>query len=176
MTSRPATTETPEARFGRIFDHLQSVANYAARRGSPDPEGIAAETMAIAWRRLTSVPDREPRPWLFVTARNLILAERRGIGRRAHLDPALAEQMAEPPVESGDPIVTAALMELAPADREALALIAWDDLTAAQAAATLGISPVAFRVRLHRARRRFAHALAERRPAGPPHIVELESP
>jgi RNA polymerase sigma-70 factor (ECF subfamily) len=176
VTTSRTTPETPEARFGRIFEHLEAVANYAARRGSADPEGIAAETMAIAWRRLTSVPDREPRPWLFVTARNLIMAERRAAGRRAYLDPALVEAAVEPPLESGDPVVTSALMELAPADREALTLIAWDDLTTAAAAATLGISAVAFRVRLHRARRRFADAVADRRPADPPRTVELESP
>lgn len=48
--------EGPEARFRRVFAHLQPVADYAARRGSSDPEAIAAETMAIAWRRL----DRSP--------------------------------------------------------------------------------------------------------------------
>lgn len=175
MTTPRTTPETPEARFGRVFDHLEAVANYAARRGSDDPEGIAAETMAIAWRRLSSVPDREPRPWLFVTARNLLMAERRAAGRQTPLRPERADALAEPPVESSDPVVTAALMQLAPADREALTLIAWDDLTTAQAAATLGISPVAFRVRLHRARRRLARALADHRPTDRRPVAELES-
>ena len=45
--------------------------------------------------------------------------------------------------------------------REALLLIAWDDLTPALAAESLGISQTAFRVRLHRARRRLTDLLAE---------------
>lgn len=48
-------------------------------------------------------------------------------------------------------------------DREALALVAWDGLTPAKAARSLGCSPVAFRVRLHRARRRLARALQHER-------------
>ena len=62
MTRPKATPESAEARFRRIFEHLDAVAAYAARRGSSDPEGIAAETMTIAWRRLSSVPAHDPRP------------------------------------------------------------------------------------------------------------------
>ena len=42
--------------------------------------------MAIAWRRLADVPAADARPWLIVTARNLLLAERRSephTGRQA---------------------------------------------------------------------------------------------
>jgi RNA polymerase sigma-70 factor (ECF subfamily) len=40
-----------------------------------------------------------------------------------------------------------------------LRLIAWDGLTSTSAAEVLGVSRLAFGVRLHRARRRFAAAL-----------------
>jgi RNA polymerase sigma factor (sigma-70 family) len=146
--------ESPQVRFQRVFEHLQAVADYAARRGSPDPEALAAETMAIAWRRIDRVPADDPRPWLFVTARNLLMAERRREARRSIADRALAQPETAPPVPSTDPAVTAALNDLAPRDREALILIAWDNLTPTQAARSLGITPVAFRVRLLRARRR----------------------
>src|SRR5919198_981553 len=33
--------------------------------------------MTIAWRKVADVPRDDPRPWLFATARNLLLAERR---------------------------------------------------------------------------------------------------
>ena len=46
-------------------------------------------------------------------------------------------------------------------------LVAFDDLTPAMAARALGINPSAFRVRLHRARRRFLAAL-DVRAASPP--------
>src|SRR5438874_4896293 len=101
-----------EARFGRVFAHFDPIVSYAARRGSSDPEAIAAETMAIAWRRLDRVPLDDPRPWLFVTARNLLMAERRRNSRRSHADRALAPQEAAPAVESADPAVTRALQAL----------------------------------------------------------------
>jgi RNA polymerase sigma-70 factor (ECF subfamily) len=54
-----------------------------------------------------------------------------------------------------------ALRALSPADREALLLVAWEDLTPAQAARSLGINATAFRVRLLRARRRLQQKLAD---------------
>ena len=56
-----------------------------------------------------------------------------------------------------------ALNVLADSDRELLLLVAWEGLTPAEAAVALGISPVAARTRLHRARRRARNAL-ERTP------------
>src|SRR6201996_9697654 len=66
-----------EARFVEIFAHLGFIAQYARRRGARDPDGIAAEAMAIAWRRLADVPSDDPRPWLIVTARNLLWSAHR---------------------------------------------------------------------------------------------------
>lgn len=167
--------ENAEARFADVFQNLGSIVRYAAARGSRDPEGIAAEVMTIAWRRLPSLPADDPRPWLFVTARNLLMAERRRTGRQATLDAHHAETPAAE-AESGDPAVTAALMELRPADRDALLLVSWDDLTPAQAARVAGISPVAFRVRLYRARRRFEQALSSQRDGvNGSHTVGMES-
>jgi len=167
--------ESAEARFAEVFQNLGSIVRYAAARGSRDPEGIAAEVMTIAWRRLPSLPADDPRPWLFVTARNLLMAERRRTGRQATLDAHHAETPAAE-AESGDPAVTAALMELRPADRDALLLVSWDDLTPAQAARVAGISPVAFRVRLYRARRRFEQALSSQRDGvNGSHTVGMES-
>src|SRR3954466_7237199 len=73
--------QSAEARFREVFSHLGAVTAYARRRGSSDPDGIAAEAMAIAWRRLADVPEDDPRPWLYATARTLALAERRGTSR-----------------------------------------------------------------------------------------------
>jgi RNA polymerase sigma-70 factor (ECF subfamily) len=100
----------------------------------------------------------DPKPWLYATARNLLLAE----ARRA---PAPAGQPADiegddaPDVLELDPDLGAALRSLSALDREALLLVAWEDLTPTQAAHSLGISPVAFRVRLLRARRRIRSKL-----------------
>lgn len=174
VNTDPHASESPQVRFQRVFEHLQAVADYASRRGSPDPEALAAEAMAIAWRRIDRVPIDDPRPWLFVTARNLLMAERRREARRNVADRALVQPETAPPAPSTDPSVTAALQELAPHDREALILIAWDNLTPTQAARSLGITPVAFRVRLLRARRRFERSLAAQNPT-PCDVIEVKS-
>src|SRR6476619_8389885 len=86
MIDTRTQAEIAEARFAEIFQNLGSIVRYAAARGSRDPEGIAAEVMTIAWRRLPSLPADDPRPWLCVTARNLLMAERRRTGRQAPFD------------------------------------------------------------------------------------------
>jgi RNA polymerase sigma-70 factor (ECF subfamily) len=67
-----------------------------------------------------------------------------------------------------------ALAKLAPKDREALTLIAWDGLQPNEAALVLGEAPGTFRVRLHRARRRLRRLLEERpepvQPASEPRL------
>ncbi len=63
------STGTPEARFRPVFSHLGAIRVYARRRGSLDADALAAEVMTIAWRRLADVPEDDPRPWLYATAR-----------------------------------------------------------------------------------------------------------
>jgi RNA polymerase sigma-70 factor (ECF subfamily) len=46
-------------------------------------------------------------------------------------------------------------------NREILLLVAWEDLDPSSAAAALGCSRATFAVRLHRARRRLASAMAQ---------------
>ncbi|MDX6512593.1 MAG: hypothetical protein QOE36_2097 [Gaiellaceae bacterium] len=126
--------------------------------------------MAIAWRRLADVPTDDPRPWLYATARNLVHAERRGSSRVTAVDQHELEQSPSyaqpaPEVEGLEPRVAWALAALAPIDREALLLVAWEDLTPRLAAASLGITAGAFRVGFHRARRRFRRAFTESTPA-----------
>ena len=142
-----------EARFRTVFSHLGAVTAYARRRGSTDADGLAAEVMTIAWRRLADVPKDDPLPWLFATARNLVFAEARRSARAASL-PATEPAAAVPEPQELDPALSRALRSLSRLDREALLLVAWEDLTPGQAARSLGINPAAFRVRLLRARRR----------------------
>ena len=149
-------------RFEAVFAHLDAVARYARRRGARDPGNIAAECMAVAWRRLDEVPLDDPLPWLLACARRIVLSQH----RQRHGDVPL-EAAPEPSFDAPEPTgldraFSDALASLAPFDREALLLIAWEDLTPTQAARALGISPVAFRVRLHRARRRCRSALEAR--------------
>ena len=157
MTTEP-DRRAAEERFRDVFRHLAAVTAYARRRGSRDPDGLAAEVMTIAWRRLADVPKDDPRPWLYATARNLVYAERRAAQRTGKF--AEREATVPPPqLDELDPLLGVALRALSPDDQEALRLIAWEDLTPAEAARALGINAPAFRVRLLRARRRLRASL-----------------
>ena len=150
---------TAEKRFRAVFSHLGAVTAYARRRGHQDAEAVAAEVMTIAWRRLADVPLDDPRPWLFATARNLVLADARRYSVAANAILPQAGVSAAPDVLELDPALRIGLGRLSRVDREALLLVAWEDLTPTQAAHSLGINPVAFRVRLLRARRRLQTGL-----------------
>jgi RNA polymerase sigma factor (sigma-70 family) len=153
-----------EARFAQVFAHLGFITSYARHRGARDADGIAGEAMAIAWRRLADIPVDDSRPWLINTARNLLLSERRREPAPGSqwLDDLEVEAPAEPLAPELDlaPELAEGLRALSEEYREALLLIAWDDLTPVQAAASLGISRTAFRSRLHRARRQLRKEMA----------------
>jgi RNA polymerase sigma-70 factor (ECF subfamily) len=165
--------DAAEDRFRSVFAHLGAVTAYARRRGSADPAGIAAEAMTIAWRRLEDVPLDDSLPWLLATARNLVWSEARRAARVAPVD-AHADHVEPPAVFELDPELAQALQALAPLDREALLLIAWEELTPAQAAAALGVSAATFRVRLLRARRR-VRALLGRPAPGVQSMLDMEA-
>src|SRR4029079_17462722 len=95
-----------------------------------------------------------------------VLANARRSRRRAGALHALLDMQPRAPapdpaerVEDGK--LRAALLALSPLDREAVLLAAWFDLSSADAAQALGITPAAFRMRAARARRRL-HAAAGR--------------
>ncbi|HEX6780986.1 MAG TPA: sigma-70 family RNA polymerase sigma factor [Solirubrobacterales bacterium] len=157
-----------EVRFRRLYaDHGREILGYALRRVS-DPEDAAdvvAETFLVAWRRADEVPPGEQaRLWLYGVARRALANQRRGERRRERLGERLradlAPALAEPP-DPPDPAVLAALESLEPEDREVLRLSAWEELSPSEVAKALGISAVAARSRLHRARRRLRRALME---------------
>lgn len=165
MAPEPDHRSAAESRFAGVFAHLGLIAAYARRRGAHDPDALAAEVMAIAWRRLADVPSDDPRPWLIATARNLVLADRRrrdaALQPLDGVEPAAPDELPPPSVDL-DPELERALRSVSAHDREALLLVAWEDLTPSAAAASLGISASAFRVRLHRARRRLVYELETR--------------
>jgi RNA polymerase sigma-70 factor (ECF subfamily) len=164
MSSETTERSANEERFARVFLHRGFIAAYARRRGARDPEAIAAEAMTIAWRRLADVPCDDPRPWLIGTARNLLLADHRRRTRVA--EPAGRIETSAVDLIAFrtelDAELKGALLALPEKDREALLLIAWEDLSPSTAAASLGITAAAFRVRLYRARRRLINALGDR--------------
>ncbi len=156
-------------RFAAMYrDHLPTVSAYALRRTDPeDAADVVSETFIVAWRRLDRVPaEPSTMPWLLGVARRTLANQRRSRQRRTnlvqkistHLAPPLAALSSQPgDLES----FTEALDKLKPADREILLLLAWDELTPAEIAVTLGLSGGVVRKRLFRARKRFANALEE---------------
>lgn len=147
--------------------HAPAVKAYLLRRGAgAGADDAVAEVFLACWRRLDELPP-DPLPWLLGAARKTLSTQRRGDRRRSALGERLAEAAAGGADESvgvlADRALGEALARVSDSDRELLLLIAWDGLTPAQAARALGIKPVAARVRLARARRRLATALAAER-------------
>jgi RNA polymerase sigma-70 factor (ECF subfamily) len=165
MARKSPSAADPEASSG--FDllyraHADAVAAYAARRIPNDAvPDVVAETFAVAWRRLDRVPEH-PLPWLLGVARRVASNQRRSQRRREALAVKAAGQVgpAASPDNYAEPnAVLDALRELPERDQDALTLAAWESLSAAEAAQVLGCSATAYRIRLHRARKKLAARL-----------------
>ncbi len=172
-----------DVRFERCFgDHYADVLGFALRRldGRAAAEDAVAETFAVAWRRRDVLP--EPAlPWLYAIAFRVIANQRRSQRRRRELEERLAHEAGagrgqDDPAAAIDrrDAFAVAFARLSEDEREVLRLVVWDGLGTNDAARVLGCSPGAFRVRLHRARRKLAkqlrragHSPDERRVAAP---------
>jgi RNA polymerase sigma factor (sigma-70 family) len=164
-------------------DNYAAILAFAIRR-VPDrgaAEDAAAETFAVAWRRRELIP-AEPLPWLYGIALRVIANQRRSTRRRRRLNDRLERETttqapAPEPIEAlqNRDAFSRAFALLSETEREVLRLIAWDGLETREAAGVLGCSPTAFRVRLHRARRRLAkhlEAAGHLQFEGPPQPTE----
>jgi RNA polymerase sigma-70 factor (ECF subfamily) len=148
------------ALFARAYPQLRRWAHHRGIRGA-DADDLVAEVFTIAWRRFDDIPADAAIPWLYGVARNVVRNHQRGVRRRAAL--ALVVPPATPvppPDEPADAeVIRVALAALRDDDREILRLVAWDELDVADLPLALGCSASAARVRLHRARKRFAEAV-----------------
>jgi RNA polymerase sigma-70 factor (ECF subfamily) len=158
---RPVTAHAARKLDDLFRAHERRVLAFALRRtASPaDAEDAAAETFAIAWRKIDRVPN-DALPWLLAVARRVIANQRRGGQRRAWLFQKLGRQSAAAPAplaqgDSADSPALAALARLRPDDQELLRLVAWDELDQRAIGQVLGISVNAVAIRLYRARKRF---------------------
>jgi RNA polymerase sigma-70 factor, ECF subfamily len=152
----------PAKRFTMLYDtHYPRVYGYAvSRAGRQLADEVVSETFLVAWRRLADIPAAEL-PWLLGVARNVLRDNIRAEIRRESLAGELrawteedhAEQVAERLA------VLKAMTSLTQDERELLILVAWQGLTPRDAARVVGCSPTAFRVRLHRARKRLVQAM-----------------
>jgi len=137
-------------RFERIYEeHRDAVLAYVRRR-APEAlvDDIVADVFFVALRRIDDVP-RNALPWLYSVARRTLANE-----RRKRRDIPLAPEHSYEPEPVGDSQLVAAFAALSDADREILRLVAWEGLSLYEAARVLECSPVAARVRYHRAKTR----------------------
>ena len=162
---RVATFPDREARLELLFDrHAAAVLAYAMRRTFPAAAAdVVSETYLVAWRRLESIPSDAALPWLYATARNVLASQRRSDRRQIavtiRLESELRLQQTAEVATAADAPVLNALATITLAEREVLMLDAWENLSSSEAAAVLGCSATAYRIRLHRARKRLIRAL-----------------
>ncbi|WP_229070009.1 RNA polymerase sigma factor [Actinoplanes sp. DH11] len=175
------TAAGAEERFRRL--HRETYADllrFVERRvPADDAEDIVSTVFLTAWRRLGELPE-DARPWLFAIAHKTMANRTRSWLRRRALDVRLmsVENTTAPDGAAG----TAARIDLerawrtlSVADREVLALVAFDGLTSEQAATVLNCRRSAFAMRLARARSRLQAALEPAAPAHPRTVKEQQS-
>jgi RNA polymerase sigma factor (sigma-70 family) len=176
-------TDDRRRRFEQVYAvHRAAILGYTLRRtgSADDAADVIAETFLTAWRRIDDLPAGEATlPWLYGVARRVLANQRRGEQRRSALGERLRSELATEPRDREPPPglegVAVAFRRLGDPDREILTLAGWEGLDAGQIAVVLGCSRNAARIRLHRARRRFAEVLRDTRATFTPAPVRENS-
>ncbi|MDJ0323784.1 sigma-70 family RNA polymerase sigma factor [Cryobacterium sp. PH31-AA6] len=175
----PAGTDLPVSRPGHdpstdaawfttvVREHSAALVRYFARRGPrQDAEDLAAEVLAVAWRRRADVPLEAVLPWLYRTAGFTLANHRRKlIDLPVDVVPETGTvRVSEHPELSAlfDAELRGALESVGERDREILLLHAWEGLDGEELAEVLGISRSGSDAALSRARKRLREAWTER--------------
>ena len=154
--------------LGVLYErHAPAVFRYLARRAGPlVAEDLLSEVFTAALdarKRVVLHRSGSALPWLYGIAMNVLRRYFRHRQPSWVVDPDQVMDWdavdARLDAEAQHRRLHRALGTLSAADRELLLLVAWEGLTSADAAAVLGISKVAARSRLHRARHRARQAL-----------------
>ena len=154
-----AAARTDASAFRSLYDRYAArVLRYHERRTS-DPDAahdLTAETFAQAWLARGRFRDQaggSAAPWLFAIARDVLLAS----VRKSKLEQTACRRLglelsgaAAAPEERWLDGLDEALAELPATQREAIRLRVEDDLEYDRVAASLGTTPQAARVRVHR--------------------------
>ena len=164
MGTRAASREHT---FRAIYEqHGAAVHGYVARRvADAYVEDLVSETFMVAWRKMPK-DVTEPLPWLYAVARREVANHRRKLAGGHRLVERLAaltplHERAVPPlvIEGFEPPLAAAFGRLTDNEKEALALVAWEQLDYAQAGRVVGCSAATFAVRVSRARGKLRDAV-----------------
>jgi RNA polymerase sigma-70 factor, ECF subfamily len=138
---------------------LEPLRRFLLRRTDPaTADDVLSETLLVCWRRYDELPEDAALPWAYAVARHCLANARRS----AHRQERVAAKVAtvDQPRESADPAgcrddaLHEALDQLRDDDAELLRLWAWEQLTPAEIATVLDVSPNAVSIRLLRARER----------------------
>jgi RNA polymerase sigma factor (sigma-70 family) len=164
--------------FTAVFDrHSAEILRYVCARLGPDlAEDVTAETFLAAFQGRSRYDGTWPdaRPWLYGIAVRQIRRHRRVEARRLKLlQSALADR---PAPDHGDraaervmaaglgPMLARVVAALPQQDRELLLLVAWAELSYAEAAAAMGTTTSAIKARMHRIRVRLRQELGGSNP------------
>jgi RNA polymerase sigma-70 factor, ECF subfamily len=152
--------ESRRDRFEEVVPGLiEPVRRFLVRRTDPaTAEDVLAETLLVCWRRATELPE-EPLPWVYAVARNCLRNAERSVRRQERVAARIMAEPADPWPAGGDADLHEALDALRPEEAELLRLWAWEQLTPAEIAVVLGISPNAASTRLTRAKKKLSHRL-----------------
>lgn len=146
---------------------LEPLRRFLARRtDAATADDVLAETLLVCWRRLDDVPPDAALPWAYGVARNCLANAERGTRRQERLAARVAT--VDPPDESapgpggyGDGRLEEALARLTDTEAELVRLWAWEQLTPAEIAGVLDLTPNAVSLRLHRAREKLKGLLRQ---------------
>jgi RNA polymerase sigma-70 factor (ECF subfamily) len=158
--------QTPLVDFGALYlayaRDLRRFALYLSGDATV-ADDLVSEAFVRAWTARERVEMATVRGYLFTIVRNLFLKQRRREHREVPLDQQLADGRPGPDERAGDQrnlqIVLAALARLPEIDRAAVLMRADEGVPYEEIAAALGISTVAAKVKVHRARLRLAESL-----------------
>jgi RNA polymerase sigma-70 factor, ECF subfamily len=149
--------------FGELYErYARDVLRFAwyLTGSRSEAEDITSETFVRAWVESDTLRVGTIKAYLFMIARNLHVDWKRREARRGELKEEPADPAPGPDAESGGRselrAVIAALQQLPEIDRAALLMRSEDDLSYETIAAALGITAVAARVKVHRARMKLA--------------------
>ena len=144
-----------------LTELLPHVRRFVGRRlGDPSAMEDVVQNVFVSLHRArhTYRAERPFGPWLFSIARNATTDQRRvrarRVGREVSLEADGVREPSVPPPAAPDralsPELVRALEELPDSQREAVELIHLEELSVAEAAARVGISKSALKVRAHR--------------------------
>jgi RNA polymerase sigma-70 factor (ECF subfamily) len=144
--------------YRALLVEVSAILHAFLRRRLADPDEVAdvvQETlMTLHYARNTYDPARPFDPWMFTIARHVLIdhvrRRARGAGIEQLADVDLPDVAAPEPALSDDRLFEA-LEQLPHAQREAFVMLKLDGLSVAAAAARVGVSPGALKVRAHRA-------------------------